>query len=157
MALATLLGPEGTVHAVDHDATALRALQESPAPRRGRLAAVRTLVGDFSAEIDLHELDGVVMANALHYVPYDRQAAVLERVGTLVKPGRPLVLIEYDRRGPNPWVPYPVPPGRLEIVAREAELTAPAFLAARRSRYGGSIYSAVVRRGGSDSERRAGA
>ena len=66
-ALATLLGPPGTVYAVDSDPDALRELDRSAAATAPG-AMVRTIVGDFTGPIDLPPLDGVIVANALHYI-----------------------------------------------------------------------------------------
>jgi SAM-dependent methyltransferase len=146
-ALASLLGPGGVVYAVDRDAAAVRELER--ALTRGGAsdaAEVRPSVGDFATGLALPELDGVVVANALHFVPYERQAPVLERIAGLAGPGCPIVVVEYERRRANRWVPYPIDRSALAAVAREAGLSAPVLLATRPSRYSGILYAAVVRR-----------
>src|SRR5689334_4493260 len=143
-ALATLLGAGGTVYAVDRDAAALRELARAhPAPAE---AAIRTVVGDFTEPLELPQLDGVLLANALHYVPYDDQPSALRRVASLVTSGAPIVVVEYDRQAANRWVPYPIRPSQLAHVAADAGLGAPLVLAGRPSRFSGTIYSSVVRR-----------
>src|SRR5439155_5550838 len=57
LALTDVLGPAGHIVAVDRDARPLRALD-------GRF---ETLVADFTRPLDLHDLDGVLMANSLHF------------------------------------------------------------------------------------------
>lgn len=144
-ALATLLGPTGTVYAVDRDPGALRELDRSIAGM-AQGARVRTIVGDFTVPIDLPSLDGVVAANALHYVPYSDQATVVRHIASLLSDAAPIVVVEYDRRHANRWVPYPITPATLTTLARDAGLGTPALLATRPSRYSGTIYSAIVRR-----------
>jgi ubiquinone/menaquinone biosynthesis C-methylase UbiE len=143
-ALASLVGRSGTVYAVDRDASGLRELAR--APRGGSAAAIRTMVGDFSERLDLPRLDGVVVANALHYIPYAEQARVMRDVASLVMDGGPIVVVEYDRREANRWVPYPISPSALARLAADAGLSPPELLATRPSRFSGTIYSAVVRR-----------
>ena len=144
LALASLLGPGGIVYAVDRDAAALRQITAAGVERDSR-APIHTVVGDFREPLQLPTLDGVLIANALHYVPYADQARVLRQIAALVTPAGPLVVVEYERRNANPWVPYPIPIATLADVARDAGLGAPTPLATRPSRYSGAIYSAVVR------------
>ena len=144
-ALAALLGPGGTVYAVDRNASALREL--AIAGRGGEAgAAIRTIVGDFTEPLELPTLDGVVVANALHYVPYSDQPRVLKRVASTLAANAPMVVVEYDRRSANQWVPYPISPSALRSLARDAGLGDPTVLATQPSQYSGRIYSALVRR-----------
>lgn len=131
------------MYAVDRDTQALREVTRGLGG--GESAQIRTLVGDFTDRLDLPPLDGIVIANALHYVPYEDQTRVLRQVASLAKRAAPLVIVEYERTNANPWVPYPITIRHLTTVAREAGLAAPTPLATRPSRFSGTIYSAVVR------------
>src|SRR5215470_12800306 len=67
LALRELVGPEAIIYAVDKDKSALRELENF---HRGRFHATRNLIllpNDFSGPLDLPPLDGVMMANSLHY------------------------------------------------------------------------------------------
>ena len=143
-ALATLLGPTGVVYAVDRDANALRTLSRASAKDPGS-AAIRTVVGDFTDALELPPLDGVVLANALHFVPYADQARALGGIARRLEGGGPIVIVEYERRAANPYVPFPVAFDALGTLAKECGLAAPQLLATRPSRYQGAIYSAIVR------------
>jgi trans-aconitate methyltransferase len=62
---------------------------------------------DFNQPLELPELDGIVMANALHYAKDHRY--VLQNVLTSLKAKGSFILVEYDTERPNePWVPNPV-------------------------------------------------
>lgn len=143
-ALASLIGPDGTVYAVDRDAGSLRDLAQVRGGGKTR-ATIKTIVGDFTEPLELPALDGVLLANALHYVAYDDQATVMRRIAALAGPRAPIVIVEYDRRSANRYVPYPITPTTLATVAAEAGLTPPTILATRPSQYSGTMYSAVVR------------
>ena len=143
-ALATLLGPNGTVYAVDRDASSLRDVAQSAG--RSKLAAkISTIVGDFTQPLKLSHLDGVVIANALHYVPYPEQSRVVDQIASMLAEDAPIVIIEYDRENANKWVPYPVSIATLEKLADDAGLSSPVILGKRPSQYGGDLYIAVVR------------
>jgi hypothetical protein len=133
------------VYAVDRDAHALAQIARTQGDVGAR-ASIRTVVGDFTEPVELPPLDGLVIANALHFVPYADQARVLRQIAAIVRSNAPLVVVEYERRDANPWVPYPVTAALLGAIAREAGLGAPAVVATTPSRFSGTIYSAIVRR-----------
>ena len=130
-ALADLLGPAAHITAVDRDARALRALD-------GRFD-VR--VADFTKPLDLHDLDGVVMANSLHFVRDKRP--VLESVRGILRPGGRLVVVEYDADRGNPWVPYPFTFAQWEEMAARAGFRDTRLLSTYPSRWLNGLYSAL--------------
>jgi ubiquinone/menaquinone biosynthesis C-methylase UbiE len=139
-ALAALVGPAGRVIAVDRDARALESLRRSVAG--GPAGAIDVLVGDVTGPLPLPPLDGVVMANVLHFVA--DAMGVLSRVAALLKPGGRLVVIEYEGRRPSRWVPHPVDSARLVELAAGAGFTPPRVISRRPSLFGGDIYVAAA-------------
>ena len=140
LALADLLGPTGSIHTVDRDGRALqvqvRALRNS-FPTIG----VTPLVADFTMPLGLPPLDGIVMANSLHF-ERDR-LAVLRLVRGYLRPAGRLILVEYDTDHGNPWVPFPTSFCSWTTLAANAGFRETRRLAAVPSRFLGSIYSAV--------------
>src|SRR5213079_2399942 len=65
LALADLIGPGGVIYSIDKDQRALRQ-QEQAMRARFPATTVHYLAADFTRPLDLPQLDGVVMANALH-------------------------------------------------------------------------------------------
>jgi ubiquinone/menaquinone biosynthesis C-methylase UbiE len=135
LALSELLGPQARIVAVDRDATALRALG-------GRF---EKRVADFTGPLDLEGLDGVLMANSLHFVK-DKDA-VLRGVHAMLRPGGRLIVVEYGTDRGNPWVPYPFTYDRWVGMAARAGFEGTRLLATVPSRWLGSMYSAVSERG----------
>jgi hypothetical protein len=86
----------------------------------------------------------MLFANALHFVPQADE--VLARLTAWVKPGGRVVFIEYDRRAPSRWVPYPIPAAALPALAAAAGLSVPTITATRPSTYSGELYVAVATR-----------
>jgi ubiquinone/menaquinone biosynthesis C-methylase UbiE len=140
LALADLLGPTGSIHTVDRDGRALqvqvRALRDA-FPN----VSVTELVADFTMPLALPPLDGIVMANSLHF---ERdKLAVLHLVRGYLRAAGRLILVEYDTDHGNPWVPFPLSFRSWATLAAEAGFRETQRLASVPSRLLGSIYSAL--------------
>jgi SAM-dependent methyltransferase len=132
-ALADLLGEGGTVVAVD------RATVPPARPPDAGAAEIIALHADFTRSLDLAPLgigplDGILMANALHFVR--RQRGALGQLVSLLRPGGTVVLVEYDLRRGTPWIPFPIPPDVFDQLAADVGLTHPIEIGRRRSRFG---------------------
>jgi ubiquinone/menaquinone biosynthesis C-methylase UbiE len=134
LALADVLGPGAPITAVDKDARALRAIGHN----------IEIRVADFTRPLDLHDLDGIVMANSLHFVR--NKAPVLESVREMLRPGGRLIVVEYSSDRGNPWVPYPFTYATWVRLAEAAGMQGTELLHSVPSRYFGSMYSALSRR-----------
>jgi len=144
-ALVELLGPGGRVYAVDRDRQAIASLQR----RLANVPNVLPVLADFTRPFELPEhmdgrLDGILLANSLHYVRDAKD--VLSRLVGMVAPGGRVVLIEYDGRAANPWVPYPIGIERWNSLTAAAGLSTPVITAKRSSRFGGDLYVAAAER-----------
>jgi ubiquinone/menaquinone biosynthesis C-methylase UbiE len=140
LALADLLGPDGSIYAVDRDIRALRAnarAMEEWFPE----VTVSHLAADFTGSLELPALDGIVMANALHFAR--EQEATVRRLRSHLKPGGRFVVVEYNLDRANSAVPYPVPFSRWEAIARTAGFGHAELLYRRPSRFLREIYSAA--------------
>jgi len=147
MALATLLGPSGRVHAVERDAAAVDSLQKL-ARRRGHdeRALIDVVRSDFATTpLMLEDVDGILMANSLHYVPDDDQSPLLARLADTLSEHGTLLVVEYDNRPRSRWVPYPIAFERLADVAHHAGLNSPELIGRRESAFGGTMYAALIR------------
>jgi len=129
----------GTIIALDKSPHALYKIK---APDHLKLEIIDA---DFNQQLDLPKLDGIVMANALHYAK-DHKAALQNVLATL-KSGGNFILIEYDTDRPNePWVPNPVSLKKFKTLCEALGLVEPKEIGRVKSIYSdGEIYSAVVR------------
>lgn len=143
LALADLVGPAGHIYSVDRDRNALR---EQERAMRASFPAVHAeyIVADFTQRLDLPPLDGVVMANSLHFVR--RKDAILQLVRSYLRPQGRLILVEYNTDRGNPWVPYPLSYPTWETLARQNGFVSTQLLERRPSRFLGEMYSAVSTR-----------
>ncbi len=141
VALARLLGGQGRIVSVDRDARALAEAERTLRALFPRLD-VQAVARDFTALTGISGLDGILMANSLHF---QRDAEdLLRRLRAWLVPGGSLLVVEYEVARANPWVPYPVPFRRLAGLAQAAGYEPARFLSTRPSRYHGSAYSAVM-------------
>jgi len=90
----------------------------------------------------LPELDGLVAANSLHFVPRAEQVAVVARLASYLKPTGTFLIVEYDADSGNPWVPHPFSRTSWRRLAADAGLVDAREIGRVPSRFLGAIYSA---------------
>lgn len=139
-ALAELLGPGAHITAVDKDWRALREIPHEMG-RRFPGVAVDVKAADFTKPIDFQELDGILMANSLHFVR--NKEPVLESLRRMMRDRGRLIIVEYGADRGNPWVPYPFTYERWVPMAAQAGFTGTRLLRTVPSRWLGSMYSAA--------------
>ncbi|MGH8246312.1 MAG: class I SAM-dependent methyltransferase [Gammaproteobacteria bacterium] len=144
LALAELIGPAGQIYSVDKDAGALREQERAMRARFPQLT-VHYLAADFTRPLreTVPPLDGIVMANALHFQHETVRDRLLQLIRGYLRPGGRLILVEYNVDRGNPWVPHPLSYATWEVVAHRNGFADTRLLATRPSRFLREIYSAV--------------
>ena len=137
LALADVIGPGSHITAVDRDAGPLRHVVRDRFPG----VEIETEAGDFTRPLALSMLDGIVMANSLHFVR--EKGPVLESVRAMLRPGGRLIVVEYGTDHGNPWVPHPFSYKTWELMAARAGFSRTRLLRTIPSRHLGSMYSAL--------------
>jgi ubiquinone/menaquinone biosynthesis C-methylase UbiE len=140
LALADLIGPQGRIYSVDKDRGSLRE-QERAMRARFPASSVEYVNADFTRQLDLPPLDGIVMANSLHFIR--KKDPVLQLVRGYLRPSGRLLLVEYNADSGNMWVPYPFSYSTWETLAHQNGFTQTQLLATVPSRFFGGMYSAV--------------
>jgi SAM-dependent methyltransferase len=140
LALASLLPVGSTIYAVDQDAAALRAL-----PNRFHGSRIVPQQADFTHQPwPFADLDGVLMANSLHYVRH--QGAYVRNCASQLRSHHQFLIVEYDLRRGNPWVPYPLDRNSADQLFRNAGYSSISILGTRPSRYQrGSLYAMLAK------------
>ena len=141
LALAELIGPQGRIYALDKDAGALRAGARAMSAQFPDIP-LETRQADFTHALDLPRLDGILMANSLHFIPHRQKPEVLLRLKGYLRPGGKLVLVEYNVDGGNVWVPYPMSYRTWESMAAQAGFKATRLAATRPSSFLKEFYCA---------------
>jgi SAM-dependent methyltransferase len=150
LAVADLLGSGGSIVSIDRDRGALSEQAEAMRVRFPDVGLQQRLA-DFTHDLGLPPLDGVVMANALHFL-LDREETV-RRVRGMLRPGGRLVLVEYDADSGNPWVPHPLSFETWRSMAVRCGFAEPKLLGRVPSRFLGAIYSALALRPATEAAR----
>jgi tRNA A58 N-methylase Trm61 len=140
LALADLIGPSGVIYSIERDRSAL-AQQVRSMLERFPNSIVHYRPADFTRPIDLPPLDGIVMANSLHFQRQPEPIAQLLK-SYLRSQGR-FIIVEYNIEQGNSAVPYPVPYRMWEALAQQCGFTRTQLLMRRPSRFLKEIYSAV--------------
>jgi SAM-dependent methyltransferase len=141
LALRDVAGPETEIYAVDRDPSSLRALQAA-FDRHFPGTNLHLQTADFTGPLDLPPLDGIIAANAIHFVR--DHVALLRQWRDYLQPDGRLVLVEYDTDDGNRWVPYPISFASLARVARAAGYRELTLIGSRGSRFLDRMYGAVM-------------
>jgi trans-aconitate methyltransferase len=137
-ALANLLPNGSHIFAIDKIPVV-----RSPLPQPPR-TEIEFRQADFVTQaLPLSDLDGILMANSLHYVP--DKPALLQKLLPCLRPAGCFVIVEYDTDVANPWVPYPIRYTALPDLFANVGFASATQLAERPSRYGrANLYAAYI-------------
>jgi ubiquinone/menaquinone biosynthesis C-methylase UbiE len=144
LALSELVGLSAEIYAIDRDRGALSKLEQSHRARFGTSQNIHPVKADFTGTLSLPPLDGVVMANSLHF--YREKEKVLRHVRSFLKWSGILLLVEYNVDSGNPWVPYPLSFETFRSLAPRAGFSEPELMAKIPSRFLREFYSTITRR-----------
>ena len=102
LAVRDIAGPDIDLIAIDRDRGSLQTLYTTM-ERLFPGTRLRLLEADMAGQLTLPPLDGIVAANAIHFVR--DQTALLRRWRAYLKPEGRLVVVEYDTDSGNRWAP----------------------------------------------------
>jgi ubiquinone/menaquinone biosynthesis C-methylase UbiE len=142
LALRELVGLSAEIYAVDKDRSGFDKLERSHRATFGTSQNLHLVRADFTGKLFLPPLDGVVMANSLHF--FRDKEKVLRHVRSFMKLNGILLLVEYNVNSGNPWVPYPLTFETYQTLATKVGFAEPRLLATHPSRFLKEFYSAVT-------------
>jgi SAM-dependent methyltransferase len=139
-ALAGLLNTGSSIYAIDKN---MSSFKKSSFPNN---VVVKTIESDFvHDDLNLENLDGILMANALHFVR--NKKSFIEKIVPYFREAPVFLMVEYDTDLPNPWVPYPLSFTSLKKLFSEMGYTMIRKINEKKSRYRTShIYSVIITR-----------
>ena len=138
-ALAGLLEAGSKIYAVDKRKQQIESLSKD--------VLIEFIQSDFEKEpIVLINLDGIIMANSLHYIK-DQHHFILRIKDALKQNGR-IILIEYDTEQSNQWVPYPVSLTKANQLFKACGFTVVTKIGERQSIYrSDKMYACLIAQG----------
>ena len=136
-----LTGPTASIYAVDKDRASLHQLEQSYRARFGDSQNLHLIAADFSRTLDLPALDGIVMANSLHF--FKDKEKILRHVSSYLKLNGILLIVEYNVDSGNYWVPYPFSFETYGKLIPRACFSQPRLLAKTASSFLHEFYSAI--------------
>ena len=146
-ALASLLPANSLIYAVDRKRQVIN-------PPTGSEVSIEIVQADFEEdELGLPLLDGILLANALHYVA--DKPAFLEKLKSQLKDNGCIIIVEYDTTSANPWVPYPITFNALTELLSDSAFENISRIGERPSVYQGQMYACCASKKG-NSERKIG-
>lgn len=140
LALAELVGPTAEIYSIDKKKSSLRR-QESAMRSHFPQHKIHFLPADFTKPLDLPPLDGLIMANSLHF--HKQKDPLLKQIIGYLKDGGRLILVEYDVDRGNMWVPHPLSFTTWQKTAARNGLQDTQLLETRPSRFLRRIYAAL--------------
>lgn len=138
-ALSALLPEKSIIHAVDKNYKAGQKIQSEKASTQ----IVLTKKDFIASSPDIPGLDGLLMANSLHFV--EDKLTFLQQIKSILKPHGRIIIVEYDTDEPNRWVPWPVSCKNLQQFLTKHGIGILQKLAEQSSVYQtGGIYSGLI-------------
>jgi len=138
-ALATILGTDGTVYAIDRKLELPQRMNHS----RHLARVIGTELDFVKDEIAIQQADGILLANSFHYVK-DKEKLIAKLKGVLNPDGR-FIFVEYDVVTSNQWVPYPIDFTSLRTLMTKMGFSSVSKISERPSVFNRAMmYSALV-------------
>lgn len=144
LALSELVGIKAEIYAIDKDRSGFPKLEQEHRAFFGTSQNIHPMRADFAGRLSLPPLDGIVMANSLHF--FKDKEKILRHVRSFLKLNGTFLLVEYNVDSGNMWVPHPLTFERYQAVAARAGFSEPRLLATHPSRFLHGFYSAVAYR-----------
>lgn len=136
-ALAQLLSPGSSITAVDR-------LPQKLNGTAGNNVSIQFQLADISLEsLTLPKLDGILMANSLHYI--QEKERLVKRLEPYFNTEKQFLIVEYESNTPNRWVPFPITFSKLSTLFDNLGYEVVTKVNERPSSFGGTMYAALIR------------
>ena len=100
LALRAIAGPDAAIIAIDQDRASLQTLRATM-ERHFPGTQLRLLQADIAGPLTLPPLEGIIAANAIHYIAKRNHVALLQQWKEYLQPEGRLIVVEYDAETGN--------------------------------------------------------
>lgn len=104
------------------------------------------VLGDLESELPFTGLDGILLANVLHYFAHPEQVNILRRVARAMNHSGMLVIVEYNSNQSTSAVPHPIPLSSVSQLLKDASFIAPQKISRVSSSYLREMYAVRTQR-----------
>ncbi len=139
--LLELATPDTTVACLDLKDRPLQHCKSAIDNHDHRIAAIQA---DLCSPFPIKGADGIILANALHFFPFDEQMQILRRCFRTLKKSGKLVIVEYNTNRPTGPVPHPVPLDRIDHLLLRSGFQSPRISSVVGSSYLGEMYAVLA-------------
>lgn len=143
LALRELAGASVQIFSIDEDQNRLNTQKRAFAHMFPE-TNISFIKQDFTQQLNLPLLDGIIMANSLHYI--SDKVPLLNQLSVYLKPQGSLILVEYNVDRGNFWVPFPISYTTLETTITKSTFVNPRLLATIPSQFLHEIYAASAQK-----------
>lgn len=133
-ALAEVLNRESKIYALDQ-------MPQKLEPNWNNIPINFIQLDFITGRIELNEINGIMMANALHFVS-EKEAFInklIAQFGMVT-----WLIVEYERVSANQWVPYPIPFYDLNELFLKTGYSKIEKTGMRKSAFGGEMYATYI-------------
>ena len=95
-----------------------------------------------TGELLLPPLDGILMANAFHFV--QSKEALILRLEKYFHSNPVFLMVEYEHSRPNAWEPFPIPFQQMKALFRKLNYKIIEKIGQQESVYGGMMYACLI-------------
>ena len=109
----------------------------------GNAVSVRFQKNNFETDdLNLPALDGIMMANALHYI--SSKESLILKLERCFQDNPLFVMVEYEKSQPNAWVPFPIPYANMKALFQQLGYKTIKKLGEQKSVYGEMMYACLI-------------
>jgi SAM-dependent methyltransferase len=111
---------------------------------KARTLQCYALQADLRRQLPFVGVDGIILANGLHFYPRPQQVRLLEHCAQALRQTGQLVVVEYNTERSTNAVPYPISEKNINHLLSPAGFTGPKKISRVRSTYLGEMYAVLT-------------